>query len=56
LFLDAVRPLTGVPEGINQGKGLLIEDVEGAVNAALTFLGNAPSQCTTLQRIGILHD
>jgi len=51
-----VGPLTGVLEGINQGKELSIEDVEGAVKAALTFLGNASSQCTSLQRIGILLD
>jgi len=56
LFLDAVGPLIGVLEGINQGKELSIEDVEGAVKAALTFLGNASSQCTSLRRIGILHN
>ena len=55
LFLDAVGPLTGVLEGINQSKELSTEDVEGAVKAALTFLGNASSQCTTLWRIGILR-
>jgi len=50
-----MRSLTGVLEGINQGKELSIEDVEGAVKAALT-LGNASSQCTSLRRIGILCD
>ena len=33
-----------------------MHDVEGAVKAVLTFLGNASSQCTTLRRIGILRD
>jgi len=51
-----VGPLIGVLEDINQGKELSIKGFEGAVKAALTFLGNASSQCTSLQRIGILCD
>jgi len=56
LYLDAVGPLTGVLEDINQSKGLSIENIEGAVKTVLTFLGNASSQCTSLWRIGILRD
>ncbi len=30
--------------------------MEGAVKAALTFTGNASSQCTSLRRTGILEE
>ena len=33
-----------------------MEDMEGAVKAALIFIGNASSQCTTLRRTGILEE
>ena len=33
-----------------------MEDVEDAVKAALSFLGNASSQCTSLRRTGILRE
>ena len=56
LFLDKVGPFTAILEGINQYKELSIKDVEGTVKAALTFLHNASSKCTSLRRIGILHD
>ena len=49
-FLDAVGPLTGILESINSGTELAIEEVESAVKAALTFLGNASSRCTSIRR------
>ena len=56
LFLDAVGPLSGLIDGINKGTEVTVDDVEGAVKAALTFLGNASSQCTSLRRVGILEE
>ena len=35
---------------------LSIEDVEQAVRAALSFLGNASSQCTSQRRLGVLSE
>ena len=55
-FLDAVGPLTGMLESINSGSVLNIEDVEQAVRAALSFLGNASSRCTSQRRLGILSE
>ena len=49
-------PLTGVLETINSGTELAIEDVESAVKAALTFLGNASCRCTSIWRQGVLQD
>ena len=56
LFLDAVGPLSGMLDSINKGTELAVEDVEDAVKAALNFLGNASSQCTSLRRTGILRE
>ena len=55
-FLDAVGPLTGILESINGGTELAIKEVESAVKAALTFLGNASSRCTSIRRQGVLQD
>ena len=55
-FLDAVGPLTGILEDINNGKLLAIDDVETAVKAALSFLGNASHRCTSIRRQGVLQD
>ena len=56
LFLDAVGPLSGLIDNINKGTEVTLDEVEGAVKAALTFLGNASSQCTSLRRVGILQE
>ena len=56
LFLDAVGPLSGLLDSINKGTEVALDDVEGAVKAALTFIGNASSQCTSLRRVGILEE
>ena len=56
LFLDAVRLLSGLIEGINKGTEVTADDVEGAVKAVLTFLRNASSHCTSLRRVGILEE
>ena len=56
LFLDAAEPLSGLLDSINQGTEVTLDDVESAVKAALTFLGNASSQCTTLRRVNILEE
>ena len=55
-FLDAVGPLTGILESINSGTELAIEEVESAVKATLTFLGNASSRSTSIRRQGVLQD
>ena len=55
LFLDAAGPLSGLLDSINQGIEVTLDDVESAVKAALTFLGNASSQCTTLKKVNILE-
>ena len=47
LFLDAVGPLTSILDSINKEELLAVEEVEDAVKAALTFLGNASSQCNS---------
>ena len=47
---------TGILESINGGTELAIKEVESAVKAALTFLGNASSHCTSIQMQGILQD
>ena len=53
LFVDAVGPLSELIYGINKGTEVSVDDFEDAVKAALTFLGNASSQCTSLRRVGI---
>ena len=55
-FLDAVGPLTGILESMNSGTELAIEEVESAAKASLSFLGNASSCCTSIQRQGVLQD
>jgi len=55
-FLDAVGPLTGLLESINSDTELSIEDVERAIRAALSFLGNASSRCTSQRRLGVLSE
>ena len=55
LLLDAVGP-RGLIDGTNKGTEVTMDNVEGAVKAALTFLGNASSQCTSLRRVGILEE
>ena len=40
----------------NSGTELAIEEVKNAVKAALTFLGNASSRCTSIRRQGVLQD
>ena len=56
LLLDAVGPLSDLLDKVNNSTELSVEDMEGAVKAALTFIGNASSQCTTLHRTGILEE
>ena len=56
LFLDAVGPLTQLLDGINKGQKLVIEDVEAAVKAALSLMGNASSHCTALRRTNVLEE
>ena len=56
LFLDAVGPLSQLLDGAHSGSQLTIDDMEDAVKAALTFLGNASSQCISLRRVGILEE
>ena len=56
LFLDAVGPLSDLLDKVNSNTELSVEDMEGAVKAALTFIGNASSQCTALRRTGILDE
>ena len=43
LFLDAVGPLSGLLDDINKGTEVTLDDMEGVVKAALTFMGNAYS-------------
>ena len=50
LFLDAVGSLGDLLDKVNNSTELSVEDMEGAVKAALTFIGNASSQCTALRR------
>ena len=54
LFLDVVGLLSGLIDNINKGTEVAVDDRKGAVKAALTFLGNASSQCAALRRVGIL--
>jgi len=56
LFLDAVGPLSGLLENINKGTEVTLDDMEGAVKAALTFIGNVSSQRTSLRRVSILEE
>ena len=56
LFLDIIGPLSGLLENINKGTEVTLDDMEGAVKAALTFIGNASSQYTSLRRVGILEE
>ena len=56
LFLDAVGPLSDLLDKVNNSTELSVEDMEGTVKAALTFIGNAFSQYTTLRRTGILEE
>ena len=56
LFLDAAGPLSGLLDSINQGTEVTLDDVESAVKAALTFLGNMSSQCATLRGVNILEE
>ena len=51
LFLDAV----GL-DGINKGQKLVIEDIQAAVKAALSLMGNASSHCTVLRRTNVLEE
>ena len=54
--MDAVGLLSGLLNKVNNGAEVSINDMEGAVKAALTFVGNASSQCTSLRRTGILEE
>ena len=56
LFLDAVGPLSELLDKVNYSTELSVEDMESAVKAALTFICNASSQCTTLCRTGVLEE
>ena len=56
LFLDAVGPLTGLIDEINKGNEISIEDVEAAVKAALTLMGNASSHCNAERRTLVLEE
>ena len=58
LFSDAVGHLiiSGFIDNINKDTELAVDDVEGTVKAALMFLGNASSQCTSLRRVGTLEE
>ena len=50
LFLYVVGPLVGLLVNINKENPIVVEDVEAVVKAALTFMGNASSQCNNEQR------
>ena len=39
LFLDVVGPLSDLLDKVNNSTELSVEDMEGAVKAALTFIG-----------------
>ena len=39
LFLDAAGPPSGLLDSINQGTEVTLDDLESAIKAALTFLG-----------------
>jgi len=56
LFLDAVGPLIQLLDGINKGQKLVIEDVEAAVIASLSLMGNASSHCTALRRTNVFEE
>ena len=56
LFLDAVGPLSDLFDKVNNSTELSVEDMEGAVKAALTFICNASSQYTALCRTEILEE
>ena len=56
LFLDAAGPLTGLLDNINKDSPIVVEDVEAALKAALTFLGIASSQCNVERRTLILEE
>ena len=53
--MDAVGPLSRLMDGISKGTEVTVDNVEGTVKAALTFLGNASPQCTSLRKVGILE-
>ena len=55
LFLDAVGPLIGLLVSINKDE-IVVEDMEAAVRAALTFLGNASFQCNTDRKSATLEE
>ena len=55
LFFDAVVPLSGLIDGINKGTEVTVDNVKGAVKAALTSMRNASSQQTSLRRVGVLE-
>ena len=56
LFLDAVGSLSELIDSINKGTEVTMNDMKDTVKAALTLLGNASSQCTSLMRVGILEE
>ena len=55
-FINLQPPLSGLIDSINKNAEVTVDDVEGAVKAAKTFLWNASSQCTSLWRVGILEE
>ena len=48
--------LVGLIDNINKDSPIVVEDVEAAVKAALTFMGNASSQCNIERRTLILEE
>ena len=56
LFSDAVAPQSGLIDSISKGIEVIVDDVEGLVKAAVMFLGNPSSQCTSLMRVSILEE
>ena len=55
-FLDTTGHLVEIIETINTGKQLSIDDVEEHVKTALSLLGNASSQLSTLRRVKVVEE
>ena len=55
-FLDTTGHLVEIIDTINTGKQLSIDDVEEHVKTALSLLGNAPSQLSTLRRVKVVEE
>jgi len=56
LFLDAAGPLTRLLDNINRENPISVDDVEAAVKADLTFMGNTTSKCNIKRRTLVLEE